>query len=159
MSIKVYSSNGKILVNKTNGKWLYENPLPEITIGTTVWLAKDLDIDDGGSGIYKRGDKVYYTLSAAQRIVSSLTGWALPNSSNMQVTAENAAKLKLSTVDGRYLVSQGRYTGLGEVTTYGTGSTSGSNYYGMNYSSGYSSSMTMCDQSTEACIFRLVKVS
>ena len=158
MSIKVYSSNGKVLVNKTNGKWLYENPLPEITIGTTVWLAKDLDIDDGGTGIYKRGDKVYYTLDAAQRIVSSLSGWALPNQSQMYLTAENAATLKLSTVDGRYLVSQGRYTGIGEVTTYGTGSTSGSMYWGINYSAGFSASETMCG-SDEACIFRLIKVA
>ena len=158
MSIKVYSSNGKVLVNKSNGKWLYENPLPEITIGTTVWLAKDLDIDDGGSGIYHRDNKVYYTKDAAQRIVNSLTGWALPNDSQMQLTSENAAKLKLSTVDGRYLASQSRYTGLGEVTTYGTSSTMSSMYFGINYSAGYSSSPTMCE-STEACIFRLIKVA
>ena len=58
----------------------------EVTIGTQTWMAKDLAIDDGQSGItitdwdYGSGNvPVYsYDYNAAARIANSITGWHLP---------------------------------------------------------------------------------
>ena len=87
----VYTLNGKVLKNAANDKWLTkkETPQPtfdEVTIGTQTWMAKDLAINDGGSGItitdwdYGSGDvPVYsYDYNAAARIANSITGWHLP---------------------------------------------------------------------------------
>ncbi len=58
----------------------------EVTIGTQTWMAKDLAIDDGQSGItvtdwdYGSGNvPVYsYDYNAAARIANSIPGWHLP---------------------------------------------------------------------------------
>lgn len=90
--------NGNIVVN--NGRWINEPTPPEpptppgpsfdeVTIGTQVWMTKNLDIDDGGEGIKtydftndpvlsSLGIQYYYTKEAAQRLANSIDGWHLP---------------------------------------------------------------------------------
>lgn len=86
----VYTFNNKVLKNSTNDKWLIkkEVPLGVVQIGNTIWLAKNLSIDDGGEGItsvnigvrngYDYGIQYFYTVPAAERIAASLgNGWRL----------------------------------------------------------------------------------
>lgn len=97
--------NNKAL--KVGNKWLnpVESPAPtppgptfdEVTIGTQTWMAQDLNIDDGGSGIVTveeityQGDSTikwlnhkFYTRSAAMRIADTIPGWRLPTKEDYQ---------------------------------------------------------------------------
>ena len=63
-------------------------PFEEVQIGNQIWMAHNLDINDGGSGIRVKNDLVvngvtmptqyYYTYPAAIRISESVYGWHLP---------------------------------------------------------------------------------
>lgn len=63
-------------------------PTDEITIGTQTWKKYNLAVDDGGTGIYHLdnvtlngvnvGTVYYYTLDAARRVVSNISGWHIP---------------------------------------------------------------------------------
>lgn len=62
-----------------------------VTIGNQTWMAENLAIDDGGSGIYTAnvttngvdfGTQYYYTSGAALRIANSVDNWHLPNSAD-----------------------------------------------------------------------------
>lgn len=67
-------------------KWLCDN---WVNINGAIWTSKNLEIDDGGEGIYKVdnvtnseginfGTQYYYTRAAAKRIVDSIPGWSIP---------------------------------------------------------------------------------
>ena len=56
----------------------------EVTIGTQIWMSSNLDIDDGGDGIYELNDVKWYSLSAAQRIANTISGWHLPTMSEWE---------------------------------------------------------------------------
>jgi uncharacterized protein (TIGR02145 family) len=96
--MNIYTLNGQVLTN--DGKWLKEKEGPgpgpspeEVTIGTQVWTAKNLAIDDGGTGIIKVdnvtangvnfGTQYYYTKTAAERIAATVNGYHLPTSSEI----------------------------------------------------------------------------
>ena len=57
-----------------------------VTIGSQVWMSKNLAYDDGQGGVYTQtvnygqGNVVeyYYTWDAAVRIIASIPGWHLP---------------------------------------------------------------------------------
>lgn len=118
----MFTKNGNIL--KINGDWLKPHiepepyPFEEVTIGTQKWMAKNLDIDDGGTGIQIRnnvtangvnfGTVYYYTWEAANRIASNIPGWHLPNKddidlfrSTVEEDARNRGKLNDQMVKSR----------------------------------------------------------
>ena len=88
----IYTLNGKVLKNAANDKWLIKAvpPAPSfdsVTIGSQIWMSKNLAIDDGEGGIYTQtanygqGEvtEYYYTWDAAVRVAASLEGWHLPS--------------------------------------------------------------------------------
>lgn len=107
--------NNKVL--NINGNWLNAStsPVPpgpsfdEVTIGSQTWMAKNLDISDGGSGIIvvnnvtangvNMGTQYYYTYDAAVRIVNSIPGWHLPTKSELE-TLQDIAKVSQWTPGG-----------------------------------------------------------
>ena len=67
-------------------QWLCDN---WVKIGDQIWTSKNLEIDDGGTGIYRVdnvttpggtnfGTQYYYTPEAAKRIVDTIPGWSIP---------------------------------------------------------------------------------
>ena len=107
MSTTIYTSNGKILVNGSNNKWLKAPVVVPVQVGNQIWSNKNLAIDDGGAGIstatinYGQGDVVehYYTFDAAVRVAASVTGWHLPTKDEWQtlisyIGSSNKNKLK-----------------------------------------------------------------
>lgn len=66
--------------------WTDATIMPEFTpdtviTGNQVWMAYNLQLDDGGEGIFHNPDnhETYYTYDAAKRIADKLHGWHLPN--------------------------------------------------------------------------------
>ena len=55
--------------------------MEEVKIGNQTWMSKNLDINDGGEGIYinPENGETYYTWEAAMRVAKSIEGWHLPN--------------------------------------------------------------------------------
>jgi len=53
----------------------------EVKIGNQVWMNKNLDVSDGGEGIFynEENDEYYYTWDAAKRIADKILGWHLPS--------------------------------------------------------------------------------
>lgn len=92
--------------------WYYT---PEsVTIGTTTWMAKNLDIDDGGEGIWivdnvsangvDMGTQYFYQWDAAVRVANNIKGWHLPTDGDWIIlrnsvggTSVAPAKLKSTT--------------------------------------------------------------
>lgn len=108
----IYTLNGKVLKNSANDKWLIKKESPLL-----LWMAKNLDIDDGGGGIYhvdnvtangvNFGTQYYYTWDAAVRVANSITGWHLPTSDEWNTLAtyvggSDIAGTKLKSTSGWY---------------------------------------------------------
>ena len=55
-----------------------------VKIGDQVWMAENLDIDDGGEGIRHNDGHTYYTWDAAMRVASTLDGWHLPTKAEFE---------------------------------------------------------------------------
>lgn len=92
--------NHSVLTN--NGSWLTDGsvtpPGPtfdSVTIGSQVWMSKNMAIDDGQGGIYTQtvnygqGNVVeyYYTWAAALRVAGSISGWHLPSMTEWETLA------------------------------------------------------------------------
>ncbi|MBR4792565.1 MAG: hypothetical protein IK038_02760 [Bacteroidaceae bacterium] len=61
------------------------NPMT-VKIGNQVWMAENLDIDDGGEGVRcnQRTGHVYYNNVAACRVIKNLKGWRLPTREDLE---------------------------------------------------------------------------
>lgn len=84
--------NHSVLTN--NGSWLTDGsvtpPCPtfdSVTIGSQIWMSKNLTIDDGQGGINTGNvtygnntvTEYYYTQAAALRVAVSIQGWHVPS--------------------------------------------------------------------------------
>ena len=105
--------------------------IPEVTIGSQTWMAKNLAIDDGQGGIYTQtvnygqGDvtEYYYTWEAAVRVAASVSGWHLPTWPEYQTLKNEVG----SSTAGTKLKS-----------TYGWSSGNGTDDYGFSaFPAGY----------------------
>lgn len=86
----------------------------KVKIGKQVWMAKNLDIDDGGKGIFhnEENGEVYYTWDAAKRIADSIPGWHLPTREEWQELVDFCGSDKA----GKLLKSKTGWTGKGKGT-------------------------------------------
>ena len=158
----LYLFNGKVarFGSSLIGKPVETTPTDEVTIGDITWKTTDLDIDDGGSGIYHNNGKIYYTQTAAQRVVNTLTGWTIPSKATLlSLTVEDIATLGLSTVDGRYYCPKNKIIGEGSYTDYGTTEKMFSDVlYAVEFKPGKVGTEVYPD-SNGAFIYRIIKVT
>lgn len=73
-----------------------------VTIGNQVWMAENLDIDDGKGGIFynEENGEYYYTYDAAMRIANSIPGWHLPTALEWNEAALACGAKEISFNDG-----------------------------------------------------------
>lgn len=136
--------NNKVVTH--NDKWIgYSGePVPppvftEVQIGNQIWLAVNLNIDDGGEGIVhvdnvvvdnvNIGTQYYYTWDAANRVSQSIQGWHLPTLDEYETLFEyvggrTIAGLKLKSTSG--WLSDGNGTDDYGFTSYPAGRWNGS---------------------------------
>jgi uncharacterized protein (TIGR02145 family) len=78
----------------------------EVKIGNQVWMSKNLNVGDGGVGIYfnKDNGEYYYTWGAAKRIVDNIPGWHLPSREEwdelVKTIGNDASNLRAKTWEG-----------------------------------------------------------
>lgn len=60
-----------------------------INAGSKVWTSENLNIDDGGDGIYHEDGNTFYTYDAAMRMCSKLKNWRLPTLDEWQALIED----------------------------------------------------------------------
>lgn len=78
----------------------------EVKIGNQVWMNFDLDVTDGGEGVFfnRVNCKYYYTWEAAKRIADKIPGWHLPSKEEFEKLIktvggkEVAGKTLMSTI-------------------------------------------------------------
>lgn len=111
----------------------YTPPPPsyETTIGTQTWMTKNLDVDDGLSGIsavnvgthagLDMGTQYFYTWDAAKRVASSVSGWRLPTGLDWGILSQY---IGTSAIEQKLKSTQG--------WTYDTKTRNGTNDYGFN---------------------------
>ena len=78
----------------------------EVKIGNQIWMNQNLNLNDGGEGIYynKEYNAHYYTWEAAKRIADKIPGWHLPSRKEwdelIEATGNDAANLRANAWDG-----------------------------------------------------------
>ncbi len=78
----------------------------EVKIGNQVWMNKNLNVGDGGEGIYfnKDNGEYYYTWEAAKRLADKIPGWHLPSREEwnelVEATGNDAASLRAKSWEG-----------------------------------------------------------
>lgn len=84
-----------------------------VKIGDQVWMAENLDIDDGGAGIRynEQTGHTYYDYKAASKIVKNLPGWRLPTREDL----ENLYGAKGTNNNDAGMAWRTEYYGLGKT--------------------------------------------
>lgn len=78
----------------------------EVKIGNQTWMNKNLDVDDGGEGIFynEENGEYYYTWDAAKRIADKIPGWHLPSKEEwnelVKFTGYDATNLREKSWEG-----------------------------------------------------------
>ena len=107
----VHNSKLVKINNKFVEKYVATPPPPEeVQIGNQIWKTKNLAIDDGGTGIYKKDQsfdgvgvvtEYFYTIAAVNRILTSISGWRLPTKDEWDTLFSYAGEAKkLKSVNG-----------------------------------------------------------
>ena len=93
---------------KSVATWTDATNMPEfrpdtVITGNQVWMAYNLQLDDGGEGIFHNPDNLetYYTYDAAKRIVDRLHGWHLPNRDEWCRMIHNTSGLSITLAGSR----------------------------------------------------------
>lgn len=73
-----------------------------VKIGNHVWMAENLNVDDGGKGIYHNpeNNEYYYTWDAAMRVAKSILGWHLPTAIEWNEAALACGAIEVPYKDG-----------------------------------------------------------
>ena len=102
----------------------------EVKIGNQTWMNKNLDVSDGGEGIFynEENGEYYYTWDAAKRIADKIPGWHLPSREEwnelVKFTGYDATNLREKSWEGtdKYGFSAGLagylYNGFYDVGFY-----------------------------------------
>lgn len=110
---------------------------PTVKIGDQVWTAGNLDVDDGGKGIYhnEENDETYYTWEAAVRVCGKLKGWHLPTKEEWEKLVESCGGEHDA---GRALKDANSWGGRGSDAFSFSALPAGGRYYnGSFYAVGY----------------------
>lgn len=125
--------NGAAVSLYFNGSKIWPNTAPTpvitdyVTIGSQVWMSKNLEYDDNQGGIYtaniRMADNVtahayYYTHDAAVRVANAIPGWHLPTSAEYQ-TLINYAGPNYQTAGNNLKSRSGWYGGRNGYDLYG----------------------------------------
>ena len=130
--------------NVTAKAWFSANAnLNYVTIGTAKWLASNLRINDGGTGIYTQTvnygqgnvTEYYYTYAAALRVANLISGWHLPSVNEWQYILSQAGGTGTA---GKNLKSTYGWTAGNGLDTYGFAAFP-AGYYSNEYSGFYGS--------------------
>lgn len=125
----------------------------EVKIGNQTWMNKNLDVSDGGEGIFfnKDNGEYYYTWAAAKRIADKIPGWHLPSREEwdelVEATGNDAANLREKSWEGtdKYgfsAVPAGNwyngFYGVGSYADFWTSEPNGSNAWNRDIDTGAS---------------------
>lgn len=114
--------------NVTAKGWFKYN-IPTVKIGTQTWSKINIQLDDGGTGIYKFnnvtsgvnwGTQYYYTTGAAVRIANLIPGWRLPTENDIQILRTAATSTYTTSYPGSNLkTTTGWYKSNNGYDTFG----------------------------------------
>lgn len=159
---------GGVRLVDSNGKAIFRNGITEIggrtyftvKIGNQEWLAENLKLDDGGSGIVTKPSapyegEVYYTWDAAVRVAATAPdGWHLP--SNTEWDALASAVGGTSVAGTKLKSTTGWDVGNGDDSYGFAAFPAGSEYLGSFYNSGsYAYFWTATERSSSHAYYRI----
>ena len=152
-----------------NGSKIWPNIAPTpvitdyVTIGSQVWMSKNLEYDDNQGGIYtaniQMADSVtahayYYTHDAAVRVANAIPGWHLPTSAEFK-TLINYAGPNYQTAGNNLKSRAGWYGGNNGYDLYGFNAFPEGAYYNGSPTSEQSiCSMATQTQTTESNVLK-----